>query len=35
MGENGIHIGVHHDLGIEEMEYILETLTQFLECYQK
>ncbi len=35
MGRNGIHIGVHQDLGIEEMEYILKTIEEFLEQYQK
>lgn len=35
MGLNGIHIGVHHDLGPEEMDYVLETLTRFLELHQK
>lgn len=34
MGKNGIHIGVHQDLGLEEMEYVLETLTHFLEDFQ-
>ena len=35
IGENGIHIGVHQDLGIEEMDYILEMLEEVLEIYQK
>lgn len=30
MGHNGIHVGVHQDVGIEEMEYLLEELTVFL-----
>ena len=30
MGHNGIHIGVHQDVGIEDMEYILEVLKSFL-----
>lgn len=30
MGHNGIHIGVHQDVGIEEMEYVLQTIEQFL-----
>ncbi len=34
IGKHGIHIGVHHDLGLEEMEYVLETLRSFLEQYQ-
>ena len=35
MGKHGIHIGVHQDLGLEEMDYVLETLSKFLEIYQK
>jgi CDP-6-deoxy-D-xylo-4-hexulose-3-dehydrase len=35
MGKQGIHIGVHQELGIAEMEYFLETLHQFLTAYQK
>jgi dTDP-4-amino-4,6-dideoxygalactose transaminase len=31
MGKNGIHIGVHQDLGLEEMEYVLEQISLFLE----
>lgn len=34
MGRSGIHIGVHQDLGIEEMDYVLETIGRFLESYQ-
>lgn len=34
MGKHGIHIGVHQDLGQEEMEYVLATLAQFLETFQ-
>jgi len=34
LGKCGIHIGVHHDLGLEEMEYVIETLASFLEHYQ-
>jgi len=30
IGKHGIHVGVHHDLGIEEMEYFLHTLEVFL-----
>jgi dTDP-4-amino-4,6-dideoxygalactose transaminase len=30
MGHNGIHIGVHQDVGLEEMEYVLKTLEKFL-----
>ena len=35
MGKHGIHIGVHQDLGQEEMKYVLETLAQFLETFQR
>lgn len=35
VGEHGLHIGVHQDLGLEEMEYVLEILGKFLEIYQK
>lgn len=31
IGRNGIHIGVHQDVGIEEMEYVLHILARFLE----
>jgi len=31
MGEHGIHIGVHQDVGIEDMDYALEILGQFIE----
>ena len=34
MGKNGIHIGCHHDLGIEEMDYVLHVIEQFLTRYQ-
>jgi dTDP-4-amino-4,6-dideoxygalactose transaminase len=34
IGRCGIHIGVHHDLGIDAMEYVMETLSDFLEQYQ-
>jgi CDP-4-dehydro-6-deoxyglucose reductase, E1 len=34
MGKNGIHIGVHQDLGLDEMEYVLQVLGEFLEKYQ-
>lgn len=30
MGHNGLHIGVHQDVGINEMEYVLEVLSAFL-----
>jgi dTDP-4-amino-4,6-dideoxygalactose transaminase len=35
MGLNGLHIGVHHDLGLEEMDYVLETIEHFLELHQR
>jgi dTDP-4-amino-4,6-dideoxygalactose transaminase len=35
LGLNGIHIGVHQDLSIQEMDYVLETLKKFLEIHQK
>lgn len=31
IGENGIHIGVHQDLGRNECDYIVKTLKEFLE----
>jgi dTDP-4-amino-4,6-dideoxygalactose transaminase len=34
IGKNGLHIGVHQDLGIEEMEYVLKTIHAFLETRQ-
>lgn len=34
IGEHGIHIGVHQDLGLQEMDYVLETLSKFLAIYQ-
>jgi len=34
-GHNGIHIGVHQDVGIEDMEYVLEKLVAFIKLYQK
>jgi len=30
MGQYGIHVGVHQDVGIEEMEYLLEMLGVFI-----
>jgi len=35
VGNHGIHIGVHQDLGLEEMDYVLETLDRFLETRQR
>lgn len=33
MGHNGIHIGVHQDVGIEEMEYVLDHITTFISKF--
>jgi dTDP-4-amino-4,6-dideoxygalactose transaminase len=30
MGHHGIHIGVHQDVGIDEMEYVLTTIGDFI-----
>jgi dTDP-4-amino-4,6-dideoxygalactose transaminase len=35
MGEYGIHIGVHQDLGREECNYILNVIEEFLEKFQR
>jgi len=35
MGHNGIHIGVHQDVGIAEMNYVLEILGRFIGQHQK
>ena len=35
MGKNGIHIGVHHELDLEDMEYVLSVIKEFLENHQK
>ncbi|MEW6658112.1 MAG: DegT/DnrJ/EryC1/StrS family aminotransferase [Thermodesulfobacteriota bacterium] len=35
MGKYGLHLGVHHDLGLEEMEYVLKVLGRFLEEFQR
>jgi dTDP-4-amino-4,6-dideoxygalactose transaminase len=31
IGENGLHIGVHQDIGQEEIEYVTNTIAEFLE----
>jgi dTDP-4-amino-4,6-dideoxygalactose transaminase len=31
MGHHGLHIGVHQDVGIEEMEYVLTTIGSFID----
>jgi dTDP-4-amino-4,6-dideoxygalactose transaminase len=35
MGKHGIHIGVHQDLSQKEMDYVLESLGEFLKQYQR
>jgi len=35
LGKYGIHIGVHHDLGLGEMQHVMEILEKFLSTYQK
>jgi dTDP-4-amino-4,6-dideoxygalactose transaminase len=35
LGKKGIHIGVHQDVGLEEMEYVLNCLEEFLRKNQK
>jgi dTDP-4-amino-4,6-dideoxygalactose transaminase len=34
LGHNGIHIGVHQDVGIEDMEYVLTTIGSFIESFE-
>lgn len=34
VGRNGIHIGIHQDLSIEHMDYVIDVLREFLEKYQ-
>ncbi len=34
IGQHGLHIGVHQDVGIEEMEYVLKVIESFLEQCQ-
>lgn len=31
IGNNGIHIGVHQDMGEEEIKYVMDTIKKFLE----
>lgn len=33
IGENGLHVSVHQDLGIDECKYILQVLEEFIEKY--
>jgi len=35
LGHNGLHIGVHQDLELEDMEYVLETIAAFIEPYRR
>lgn len=35
MGKYGLHIGCHHDLGIEEMDYVLHVIEGFLTTHQR
>ena len=34
MGRHGLHVGVHHDLDIDDMRYVLQTLHDFLQRHQ-
>ena len=34
IGEHGLHIGVHQDLELEQMDYVIDTLERFLESHQ-
>lgn len=33
IGKSGLHIGVHQDIGEEEIQYIMDTVANFLENY--
>ncbi|MBF0563662.1 MAG: DegT/DnrJ/EryC1/StrS family aminotransferase [Nitrospirae bacterium] len=33
IGKNGLHIGVHQDLGIEECKYVIHTIREFLNSH--
>ncbi len=35
IGNNGLHIGVHQDLGDEHIDYFIQTLEKFLTIYAK
>ncbi|MDP1852697.1 MAG: DegT/DnrJ/EryC1/StrS family aminotransferase [Candidatus Omnitrophota bacterium] len=35
IGENGLHIGVHQDLGVKHLDYILATFTKFIKKFTK
>jgi dTDP-4-amino-4,6-dideoxygalactose transaminase len=34
LGLNGLHVGVHQDLEIADMDYLLTTIEEFLSCYR-
>jgi dTDP-4-amino-4,6-dideoxygalactose transaminase len=34
VGRNGLHFGVHQDLGLAEMDYVLAVIRRFLERCQ-
>ena len=34
LGHHGLHVGVHQDLEIADMDYLLETIKEFLSCYR-
>ena len=34
LGCHGLHIGVHHDLTLEHMDYVLDVIGRFLETNQ-
>lgn len=34
MGNNGIHVGVHQDAGIGDMEYLVETMQIFIKAFK-
>ena len=33
MGYNGIHVGVHQDVGVKDMEYLVDTISVFLDRF--
>lgn len=35
IGNNGLHVGVHHDLGIEECDYFLNVLDEFFRVSRR
>jgi dTDP-4-amino-4,6-dideoxygalactose transaminase len=34
LGHHGLHVGVHQDLEIADMDYLLNTIEEFLSCYR-